>query len=182
MATLRRMLRLIGLTGVAVFGLLAVLLVSALPDEVSRNSTLVESFSSAASWIDDFNKANGRLPYTYEYSSWTASKPEVVYGIRSVELVTPSTSAEFYREAIAALGEPNTSNSYVLSIWTGEENEYYASWVNKSTVDNSSRYYGQILLLAVCFIAAAFVCWYVAHRCRPTTNSGRIPPMQPRLH
>jgi hypothetical protein len=179
MATLRRVLRLIGLTGVAFFGLLAITLISTLPHEVSRSSTLIESFSLAASWIDDFEKVNSRLPSTDEYSLWAASKPEHVYGVQSVELLSPSSS-DFYREAIAALGEPNTGNSYVLAIWTGDQNEYYASWANKSTVDNSSRYHGQILLLDMFFIAAAFVCWYVAHRCRPTTNSGRIPPTQPR--
>ncbi len=177
MAALRKMLRLTGLTGFAFFALLAVILIFNLPYEVSRNNVLIESFSSAASWIDDFEKVNARLPSANEYSLWAASKPEHGYGVQSVKLLNPSSSG-FYREAIAAFGEPNTGNGYVLAIWTGDENEYYASWVNKSTVDNSLRYYGLILLLDTLFIAAAFVCWYVAHRCRPATGRGRTTPTQ----
>ncbi|MCU0916063.1 MAG: hypothetical protein MUC88_16095 [Planctomycetes bacterium] len=172
MAILRRALRATGLAGVAFFGLLAVTVILTFPHEVSRNNTLIESFSSAASWIDAFEEANGRLPSPDEYFSWTASQPQAVYGIRSVQLLAPS-SAEFYREAVAAFGEPNAVNSYALAIWTGDENEYYASWANTSTVNSSLRYYGSVLLLDAFFVAAASACWYVAHRCRSTTRISR---------
>jgi hypothetical protein len=175
MAILRRILRVTGLAGFVVFALLAVILISGFPKEVSRNSTLIQSFSSAASWIDDFRKVNGRLPSSDEYKAWAATEPEHVYGVRSISLLTPSSS-EFYQEAVAALGEPDTAGGYVLAIWTGDSNEYYASWANKSTVHNSPRYYGLIFLLGMFFILAACVCWYVGHRCRATTGSNETPP------
>lgn len=175
MAILRRILRGTGLAGFVAFALLAIILIFCFPEEVSRNSTLVQSFSSAASWIDDFRKVHGRLPSSDEYKAWAAAEPEHVYGVRSISLLTASSS-QFYQEAVAALGEPDRADGYVLAIWTGDSNEYYTSWAHKSTVNNSPRYYGLISLLGAFFIVAAFVCWYVAHRCRPTTGPGETPP------
>lgn len=158
MAVLRRILRVTGLAGCVLFALLAVVVMLSLPGEVSRNSTLVKSFSSAASWIDDFRKVNGRLPSSDEYKAWAASEPEDFYGVQSIYLLNPSSS-EFYQEAVAAFGEPDTANSYVLARWTGDWNEYYASWANKSTVHNSPRYYG--LISARCVLHCGGLCLLV---------------------
>jgi len=62
---------------------------------------------------------------------------------------------------------PATANDYVLAVWTGESNEYYASWAGRSTVDDSFGYYVAVVLFGVLNAAAAVGCWYVARRCRP---------------
>ncbi|MEN6426497.1 MAG: hypothetical protein ABFE13_14145 [Phycisphaerales bacterium] len=158
------------LMGMGFFALVAAIVMVSLPHEVERNHTVAKSFSSAASWIDDFIKANGRLPDSDEYEAWAASQPEHFYGVQSIYLLDPSSS-EFYQEAVDAFGPAATTPSYVLARWMGEWNEYYASWAGRSTVDDSLRYYGTILLFGVFNAVVAAVCWYVARKCRTSAQS-----------
>lgn len=166
MAVVCRVVRGVGLVGMGFFTLLAAIVMVGFPQEVERNHAVAKSFSSAAGWIDDFIKANGRLPNSDEYEAWAASQPKHFYGVQSIYLLDPSSS-EFYQEAVDAFGPPTTTPSYVLARWMGEGNEYYASWVGKSTVDDSFGYYVAVVLFGVLNAAAAVGCWYVARRCRP---------------
>lgn len=174
MTTLQKILRIICFFGLAIFGLFSVVVMVSLPHEIKRNVTLANSFTTAASWIDDFIDSNGRMPNSTEYEAWASVKPKYVYGIQSINIINPASSGSF-KEAIDSFGSPpSSSTSYILAIWTGEWNEYYASWVKKSTLDNSPRYYGLIIAFGVFSILAACGCGFMAlFKLHPTRGSIR---------
>ena len=146
-----------------------------LPREITRNLTLARSFSSAASWINDYVDSNGRLPSGSEYETWAASQSEEFYGVQSIYMLGPS-SADFYQEAIDAFGPPPaSSHSYVLATWMGEWNEYYASWAGKSTLNDSPEFYGAVIALGAFFLLAACGCGYLAFFRLHPTSTAKVP-------
>jgi hypothetical protein len=51
-------------------------------------------------------------------------------------------SSDFPREIIIKYGKPENDNSYILSYWRIDWEEYYISWKNENTIlKNVSDYY-----------------------------------------
>lgn len=143
------------------FAFLATGLIVYVPREIGRNRRLVRSFASAATWIDDFAEIYGRLPNDDQYKAWATSQPRHFYGVQSIEIVSPSNS-EFYQEVIDIFGRPTEPRAYALSIWTGEWNEYYASWADESTAESLPEDYVLYLLLFTFLVGGAIVSCKVA--------------------
>ena len=62
MAVVCRIVRVVSLVGMGFFALLAAIVMVSFPQEVERNHAVAKAFSAAAAWIDDCDRAKGRLP------------------------------------------------------------------------------------------------------------------------
>jgi hypothetical protein len=160
MTIFERTLRATARTCAAIFVVLAAAGIAMLPEEISRNRRLPASFASAASWVDGFAEAHGRLPSNDEYKAWAASQPKRSYGVQSICILDPTSSQ--FQDAVYIFGPPKTENTYVLAARMRVGNDYYASWAKESTAGTLPEDYVFYPLFFGFLVAGAFVCRKVA--------------------
>lgn len=128
------------------------------PDTLQHDAEIESAFLMAASWADAFKRDNGRFPSTRELQTWSATQNESFW-LKSVELI--SDPSHFPSEAKKAFG-PAPTEGYVLELWRGEWNEYFASWTRTTTIGSSedtALFIVQWLILSLFISAASFFLW-----------------------
>ena len=148
-----------------IIGLLYALIVDNSMARTIEHSRLIEaSFWKAVTFIEIQEKEKGRLPTSSEFEKWASKYPRRPYtpnGIRFID-------SEFPKDAIKEFGDP-PSGSYLLAYWRGEWEEYFASWVQKSTlIFDPKRYHmlgskiadsAVVVLICVLFLFLAVKLW-----------------------
>jgi len=121
----------LGTSGVAsaIAGFIVFASAAAIDETVSHSQGIDHAFTSAVRFIEDWKKAEGRLPSNSEFVKWRSAQPDQIFGARHVEFST----RDFPTEVTARFGPP-TESAYVLTFWRGEWNEYYASWRDRSSL------------------------------------------------
>lgn len=132
---LRRILS-IGLWCGVACGLLFSLLTIAMPlslDSTLQSSHTIETkFHRVSAFVDVYRRQNGQYPSIAEIERWSDRQG---LGAYFVTVIDPSINdmQTCCDDAPKTLGIP-PKGSYLLSIWRGEWNEYYAPWSGKSTL------------------------------------------------
>lgn len=107
-------------------------------DQTVQSSRKIESgFQDAANYINNFRDSNARLPTEAEFSQWALHFPDSVDSPRHFDVWRSDRPP---REVIDKFGSA-PKDSYFISYWRGEWMEYYASWVNRSTLILDPRGY-----------------------------------------
>lgn len=95
-----------------------------------QNSREIESlFKTATNFVDEFRDKHKTYPNNDHFREWSNAFPELVRSPRYLNYFTN----DFPDEAIDIFGTPS-GNSFLFQYWRGGWNEYYASWVNLSTL------------------------------------------------
>lgn len=104
---------------------------------IQHSREIEASFQKVVAFIERFQQANSRLPDGIEFKNWGNRQSPSADSPYGMELHT----VEFPKEAIEELGTP-PEHSYLLSLWRGEWEEYYASWTGESSlIFAASAYY-----------------------------------------
>jgi hypothetical protein len=98
---------------------------SSIQHTIEHNKEYKKSFQVTASKVDEFIKTNQRLPSIEEFKS-----------IDTVMTIN-SSATEYPKE-----WEVPPTGAYFLARWTGDNDEFYASWNHKTTLlfDEDSYY------------------------------------------
>lgn len=139
-------------------------------------------FAQASRYVAEFAKSHGRLPLQSEFVTWAdAQSPSDpgTFSVRHVfyQLGTPP------KELVDAVGPPAT-DTYYLSLWRGEWNEYFAPWVGRSTIEPSdikwylTTYFSTGMVFLVFGVGLLFLCGrlWSNRRMQPTPTSGAADP------
>jgi hypothetical protein len=103
---------------------------SRLVDETIAHSRELDAMlRSAAEFVAQSRTAQGRFPSRSEFEAWASELPDRAYSAKYVEYSLGS----FPEEVLAKFGPP-AGEAFLLTIWRGEWNEYYASWADRSTL------------------------------------------------
>ena len=114
--------------------------------EVAENRLFQARFDQCVRFIDFFQGQHDRLPTPEEYKQWSYNKlpciPDTLDGFvgQSVEYQTWANSPPDLHPDVAEFGKP-PPNSYLLSIWRGEWEEFYAAWAKRSSLPLSADDY-----------------------------------------
>lgn len=119
------------------FGLLYTFGVGA-SQTVEHSKELAQTFQVAASYVTSFKQKTGRLPSNQEFETWAASFPSRPYSSPyGMRLELPP----FPNDVVEQFGAP-PNDAFLLTYWRGEWEEYYASWVNRTSMQlDKSAYY-----------------------------------------
>lgn len=98
-------------------------------ETIAHSRKINRTFTNGVKFVEEWKKAEGRLPSASEFVKWRSQQPNETYGAQHLEFST----RDFPPEAIARFGSP-TEGGYLLTFWRGEWNEYYASWANRSSL------------------------------------------------
>lgn len=153
------------LAATAAFLLLGMLMT--VPTTLEHDKQIDGAFLRASSWVSDFKLKNGRLPANRELAAWSMTQKQSFW-LQSIELV--SDSRHFPAEAKKAFGII-PSEGYLLSLWRGEWNEYFASWTKTSTigdVKDAVLFVVQGVVGSLLLFALSFILWRYR---RPTLHS-----------
>ena len=101
-------------------------------DTIQNARAISKSFSFASGFVERFKSEHGRLPYENEFSEWAKTQSGGVHGVQNMEIMY--FQQHFPPEVIKKFGSPPI-NSYIIEYWRGEWFEYYASWVDASTLE-----------------------------------------------
>lgn len=111
-----------------------------------------DNLKPAVIFIDNYLEKNKRLPTKEEFDKWQMEyfslekeisinnkidsliKTNPQWALRIDYYTSPKS---FPKEVIESYCKNDSKNSYVLSIWRGEWDEYYISWINHYTTDYS---------------------------------------------
>jgi len=111
-----------------------------------------ENLKPAVIFINNYLENNKRLPTNEEFDKWQMEyfsldeeipinpkidsliKTNPQWALRIDYYTSPKS---FPKEVNENYGKNNSKNSYVLSTWRGEWDEYYVSWINYYTTDYS---------------------------------------------
>ena len=132
------------------------------------------SFDSSAAFVDHFRRQHGRLPQAAEFNAWTArlvqhleTGPEGQGPPPTIRDVRYQTG-NFPHTVLTQFGPP-ASDSYLLTVRSGDERAYYAAWAKRSTLnldpDNSyisrKAKAGRFVFALLTFLlgGAAFLVW-----------------------
>jgi hypothetical protein len=133
------------------------------------------SLLKANNYIEVFQKQNRRLPSSVEFQTWAIQQPGLVEthpGRGNTEKRIQMLTTDFPDSEIIEFGKP-TAGSYLIIRSDGYWNEYFASWVGKSSLDpkslNPNLYTPMIndeiqncvikLILSVIMLIIAFLIW-----------------------
>ena len=125
-----------------VFGALALLLGlstfgSGVDQTIEHSRAIEKSFQSASQYVVSFREQHGHLPTAQEFEAWTNTFPSKPYNPNGMWLQVDSFPEESLNKFGAA---PN--GSFLLVYWRGEWAEYYASWVNQTSLEfDRKKYY-----------------------------------------
>ena len=97
-------------------------------EQRERDRHIDELFARSAAFVEDFSRANGRLPTRPEFSDWKRGHPS----LKHVQYRTNKPP----RELTAELGAP-AAPVYYLAIWRDRWYEYFAPWAGRSTIEPS---------------------------------------------
>ncbi len=100
-------------------------------DTIQNAREISKSFSLASGFVERFKNEHGRFPYENEFSEWAKTQPENI-SLHDMEIMY--FQQQFPPEVIEKFGSPPI-DSYIIEYWRGEWEEYYASWVNASTLE-----------------------------------------------
>jgi hypothetical protein len=100
-------------------------------DTIQNAREISKSFSFASGFVERFKSEHGRLPYENEFSEWAKTQPENI-SLHNMEIIY--FQQQFPPGVIEKFGSPPI-NSYIIEYWRGEWFEYYASWVDASTLE-----------------------------------------------
>jgi hypothetical protein len=104
---------------------------------IEKSRHIERSFKLAAKYVNDFKNRNQRLPTIQEFDLWIKNAPpdfDVGFGRLWLETTIPD-------EAIKKFGPP-TKDAFLIGFWRGEWYEYYASWVDRTSMEfDRSKYY-----------------------------------------
>lgn len=144
-ALLAIFLIIIGGSLIVVFGLQFVTS-GAIKETIEHNKEYKKSFEEAALKVDAFAKTNNRLPNADEFKSID-------------DFMTINSSASPYPKE----WESPPKDGYYLARWTGDNDEFYASWNNKTTLnfDEDSYYlFHSKLLTQIMTIVGLVLCGF----------------------
>jgi hypothetical protein len=139
---------------------------------IEHSKVIERKFKVAANYVNNHKQKFGRLPTKQEFDVWTSSFPDEPYSSSSSspkDIGIAIDTKHFPDEITRLCGQP-PEDSYVLDYWRGEWFEYYASWVDKSTLEfDESKYYlfGNKYLAGASYILIAllsFVSWWLIWR------------------
>mgnify|MGYP001481658322 CR=1 FL=1 len=105
---------------------------------IEHSRELERSFQTASQYVTTFSRGRGRLPTAQEFETWADTFPPTPYtSPNGMRLQVDS----FPDEALKQFG-PAPEKSFLLVYWRGEWYEYYASWVNRTSLHfDQSKYY-----------------------------------------
>jgi hypothetical protein len=148
-----------------IFGLLHTFGPSLASKTIEHNKQIEQSFRLASHYVSTFKETNGRLPSKQEFEDWASGHPSTPYSIPNGMWIEVKP---FPDEAIKKFGKP-TDGSYLLVYWRGEWFEYYASWIDRTSLEfDESKYYALgnkyadgsvVLLLGLCAILLGRKMW-----------------------
>ena len=138
------------------------------PHTVDNGRAIEGSFSASASFVDGFVKRKGRLPSPEEFNHWKALQPERALGVRNVRLTTTAQIPDVVLERFGSAD----AKSYALELWRGEWSEYYASWVERSTVDSAAGLYASAAGLFLASLVGTSLFWHLARGARRAARAG----------
>ncbi|MDH4099338.1 MAG: hypothetical protein OEV28_02035 [Nitrospirota bacterium] len=121
----------------SLLGLLSVLGFGA-EETIHHNRQIEGAFQTAAKFVVSFQGKYGRLPNNEEFEIWAKRFPTTPYSSPHGMMILDSS---FPDEAIKQFGKA-PQDAFLLVYWRSEWNEYYASWVNRTTLQfDESKYY-----------------------------------------
>ena len=97
---------------------------------IAHNREVEAAFGQAVEYVNTFRKNNGRLPSAAEFKTWNSTYPSRPYTPNGMWLEV----APFQAQAIERFGRPS-GDAYLLVYWMGEWEEFYASWVGRSSLN-----------------------------------------------
>jgi hypothetical protein len=133
-------------------GFAHLLMVLFLHETNKHGAEIDNAFMSVADYANETVGRTGRFPADADWivfrASAAAQKNRRISGIR---FHPNDNSLQFLALAKHFESTPK-SDSYVLALWRGEWNEYYASWESKSTVPSPLKMYLHFGSMALIFI------------------------------
>ena len=166
-----KIVRALSALGAVLLGAVTVLLfvgmLLSVPDTLKHDQEINSAFSRTASWVEEFNSNKGRLPSKAELEGWYAAQDRSFW-LKSIELI--SNPAHFPDETIKTFGAAPTGG-YLLGLWRGEWNEYYASWTKTSTIGNAKDAILFVLQWAAISFLLFVLCFFMWRFRRPTGRS-----------
>jgi hypothetical protein len=134
-------------------------------DHTIENSRKIEAaFHSGAEFANAVMASTGRPPTRKQFEAWANSQPKGIYSPADLLLM----DRNFPPEVIQQFGVP-PPNAYVLSLWRGEWDEYFAGWSAESTLTFDRSAYSLLcspLADLVAFAVLAFFTAFLGRRLR----------------
>ena len=170
-----RIIRIISASSAVILAAVAAILflgmLMPVPDTLKHDKEIDQAFLRAHAWVGNYKLSEGKLPSKDELAAWSATQPQSFW-LKSIELI--DNPAHFPNEAIKAFGQA-PSGGYLLGLWRGEWNEYFASWTKTSTIGGAKDVVlfvaGWLLLLGLLLVLSFFL-WRFG---RPTRRSSGSP-------
>ncbi len=142
-------------------------------ETVEHSKELARTFNVAGEYVTSFKRQFGRLPSSQEFEKWASSFPSRPYS--SPNGMTLESPPFLNEELTKQFGTP-PEGSYLLVYWRGEWYEYYAGWVNRTSLElDESKYYalGNKLLDAGAVFVFAVLALYCGYRIWPNRTFHR---------
>jgi len=175
MPRVMRIIRIISASSAVVLAAVAAILflgmLRSVPDTLKHDKEIDQAFLRANAWVGNYKSSEGRFPSKDELAAWSATQPQSFW-LKSIELI--DTPDYFPNEAIKAFGQA-PSGGYLLGLWRGEWNEYFASWTKTSTISDTKNvvlFVAQWLAILGLLFALSFFLWRFG---RPTRSSSGPP-------
>jgi hypothetical protein len=107
---------------------------------VEHSRVLEQVFKEASHYVNTYKLKFGRLPTDQEFEVWASSfksRPKSHLDAMRIQAAPFPEDSSITKQFGQA-----PKDSYLLIYWRGEWNEYYASWVDKTTLQlDESKYY-----------------------------------------
>jgi hypothetical protein len=137
---------------------------NALVANTINNSRKIETVLSAGKhFVDSWALEYGRLPTADEFKAWSSKQQQLpgLYDPRELIFKTDN----FPDDVIKKFGPPHPG-SYLLSLWRGEWDEYYASWMERTSLvfQKSAYFVSGSALSDSAILAVAGICFLFAGR------------------
>lgn len=156
-------------------------------DETIANSRKIhQSFSMAVNFTNTFERMNGRLPNEAEFNDWVKLQSNSVHSPREMFIETDLEKIKRRlnkREETSLHAFPTPNNgSYLIGLWRGEWNEYYASWQRETTLELDPKAYylfgtamkdfAFLIFLFLIFTAASIWLWLSSKKLLKAKENG----------
>jgi hypothetical protein len=141
---------------------------------IQNSHEISKSFSLASGFVERFKSEHGRPPYENEFSDWAKTQSGGVHSVQNMEIMY--FQQQFPPEVIEKFGSPPI-DSYIIIYWRGEWFEYYASWVNASTLEfEAKKYYllGSALVDGLAIFSFSAILGVLARYIWPRTTQRSI--------
>jgi hypothetical protein len=103
---------------------------------IQNSREIVNSFSLASGFVENFKKSNGHLPSEAEFTEWADTQSDMAHSAKGMRLLI--SQSQFPNEVLEKFGS-SPQDGYVIEMWRGEWSEYFASWANASTLEFDAK-------------------------------------------